>query len=359
LGSGLIGGIASGASVAWVGWQTIRGRASLGDMALYYGAFVGGQAYMRGITLSLGHVYSNGLFLRDLCEFLDLKATVVDPADPIPAPNALMTGIEFRGVSFQYPGSERVALQGLNLFIPAGKIVAIVGPNGAGESTLVKLLVRLYDPAEGVITLDGIPLGQMALEDVRSRFSVLFQLPVSYDASAAENVGIGDLSGKPSLERIRHAAARAGAHEIIERLPQGYDTPLGKSFENGTELSSGEWQRVAMARAFLRQSPVILLDEPTSFMDSWAEAGWFDTLQTLARGRTAMIVTHRFAIAKRADLIYVVDGGRVVESGTHSSLLRSNGLYAESWRTQVSEDSRAAATAMDPDIEQESLSSRI
>ena len=335
IGAGLVGGLISGASIAWVGWQTVKGKASLGDMALFYQAFAGGQGFVRVVTIGAANVYSTGLFLRDLCEFLDLKPTISDPPDPIPVPKALRSGIEFQGVSFRYPGSERAALRSLDLFIPAGKVVAIVGPNGAGKSTLVKLLCRLYDPTGGVITMDGIPLQSVAVKDLRAALSVLFQLPVSYDASAADNIAIGDLESKPAAERIRRAAMSAGIHEMISRLPQGYDTPLGKSFDNGTDLSSGEWQRIAMARAFLREAPVILLDEPTSFMDSWAEVEWFDKMQQLAKGRTAMIVTHRFTIARRADLIYVMEGGRVVESGTHASLLHSEGRYAQSWREQT------------------------
>jgi ATP-binding cassette subfamily B protein len=181
----------------------------------------------------------------------------------------------------------------------------------------------------------------MAVQDLRSTLSILFQLPVSYDATASENVAIGDLASRPTAEAVRQAARNAGADETISRLPQGYDTPLGKSFANGTDLSAGEWQRVAMARAFLRQAPIILLDEPTSFMDSWAEVEWFDKLRNLARGRTAMIVTHRFTIAMRADLIYVMDRGRVVESGSHQSLLSRGGLYAESWQEQMQAAGRA------------------
>lgn len=350
--AGLAGGLVSGMSIAWVGWQTVLGKASLGDMALFYQAFVGGQGFMRAITVSAAHVYSNGMFLRDLCEFLDLKPTVTDPPDPEPAPTVLKTGIEFRAVTFRYPGSDRVALRSLDLFIPAGKIVAIVGPNGAGKSTLVKLLSRFYDPAKGVITMDRIPLTSMAVDDLRSRLSILFQLPVSYDASAGDNIAIGDLASNPSPERIRQAAQSAGAHEIIKRLPQGYETPLGKCFENGTDLSSGEWQRIAMARAFLRQAPVILLDEPTSFMDSWAEVEWFDKLRSLAKGRTAMIVTHRFTIARRADLIYVMEAGRVLESGTHDSLLRADGFYAQSWREQMLVESMPAC---ETDVEHATL----
>ena len=339
LGAALTGSVLAGASIAYVGWRTVSGRASIGDLALLYQAFSGGQGFMRTITISLGQVYSNSLFLRNLCEFLELKPTIVDPPKPLAAPRALQQGVEFRNVTFRYPASERYALRGLDLFVPAGKIVAIVGPNGAGKSTLIKLLSRFYDPEEGSITLDGIPLRDMTLEDVRSTLSILFQLPVSYDALASENIAIGHLASNPTAATIEEAARSAGAHETISRLPHGYGTMLGKSFANGTDLSAGEWQRVAMARAFLRQSAIILLDEPTSFMDSWAEVEWFDKLRKLARGRTAMVVTHRFTIAMRADLIHVMDGGRVVESGSHASLLRNGGLYAESWREQMHADS--------------------
>lgn len=329
------GAVVAAGSVAYVGWRVVTGRASIGDLALFYQAFAGGQAFMRVITVSLGHVYSNSLFLRNLCEFLDLKPTIVDPPNPVPAPRPLEQGIHFQSVTFRYPGSERFALRGLDLFIPAGKIVAIVGPNGAGKSTLIKLLSRFYDPADGCISFDGVRLTDMNIADLRSMFSILFQMPVSYDASAGENIAIGNLSSNPTAAEIENAARSAGAHETISRLPHGYDTLLGKSFENGTDLSAGEWQRVAMARAFLRQSPIILLDEPTSFMDSWAEVEWFDKLRKLAKGRTTMVVTHRFTIAMRADLIHVMDGGKVVESGSHHSLLQNEGLYAESWREQT------------------------
>jgi ATP-binding cassette subfamily B protein len=280
-------------------------------------------------------VYSNSLYLTNLCEYLALKPTIIDPPHPVARPATLRDNIQFRNVSFRYPGSERVALRNLDLIIPAGKIVVIVGPNGAGKSTLVKLLSRFYDPAEGSITLDGVPLSHYALEDLRSFFSILSQMPVTYDATVAENISLGDINAVPSMESIREAARRAGAEEVVARLPKAYDTLLGKSFADGTELSAGEWQRVSMARAFFRRAPVVLLDEPTSFMDPWSESAWFDRLRDLARNRTAVIVTHRFNIAMRADFIYVMDSGRVVESGTHAELIANKNLYAESWYEQV------------------------
>jgi ATP-binding cassette subfamily B protein len=335
LGAALLGVAVSGAAIGWMAWRTLLGRGTLGDLALFYQAFLGGQGFIRVITLSLGQVYSNSLYLVSLFEFLDLRSTITSPPAPLTLATPLSHGIRFENVIFRYPGSERVALDGLNLFVPAGKVVAVVGPNGAGKSTLIKLLSRFYDPEAGMITLDGVPLSRVAVEDLRATLSILFQLPVSYDATAADNIAMGDVGSTHSPARIREVAGLAGADEVISRLPRGYDTLLGKSFENGTELSAGEWQRIAMARAFLRPASIILLDEPTSFMDSWAEVEWFEKLRQLASGRTALIITHRFSIAMRADLIHVMESGKTVESGTHEDLIIRGGVYARSWRDQT------------------------
>ena len=243
--------------------------------------------------------------------------------------------IDFRGVTFRYPGHERTVLQNFNLTIPAGQITAVVGPNGAGKSTLLKLLCRLYDPEAGRIELDGNDLRDFSVKELRRLITVLFQWPVRYYTTVAENIAVGDLRATPDPAAIEAAARRAGAHEIIARLPHGYDTPLGGWFADGSELSGGEWQRLALARAFLRRAPLMILDEPTSALDSWAEADWFDRFRILANGRTAIIITHRFTIARRADMIHVMDAGRIVESGTHDDLLLRGGLYAQSWFTQV------------------------
>lgn len=333
-----------GAAVGLIGWRSLHGKATFGDLALSYQVFLGGQGLMRLFTASLGQVYTNSLFLASLFQFLAMRPKVVDPARPVPAPARLLQGIRFHNVTFRYPASDRLALRNLNLEIPAGKIVAIVGKNGAGKSTLVKLLSRFYDPESGSITFDGIDIRDMALQDLRARLSILFQLPVSYDASVADNIRYGDLERAPLLQELIAAAEGAGADEFIHRLPAAYETRLGKSFENGNELSAGQWQRIAMARAFLRLSPLVLLDEPTSFMDSWAEVDWFDHLRTLCRGRTAMIITHRFTIAMRADVIHLMDEGELVESGTHAELLAGNGLYARSWQDQM-------RAAVDQDVE--------
>lgn len=325
----------SASAMAWMVRRVFLGLASLGDLVLFYQAFNASQGLMRSLLGSLGKIYTNSLFLTNLFEFLEFQPQVADPPNPTPAPSTLVQGITFKHVGFRYPGSDRMALQDFNLHIPANKVVAIVGPNGAGKSTLVKLLCRFYDPETGRIQLDGIDLRDLSVRELRSRISVLLQAPMAYHATAGRNIAFGDLAASPTAEKIQAAARCAGAHEVISRMPQGYDTLLGRWLADGVELSAGEWQRVALARAYLRRAPIIMLDEPTSFMDSWAEAEWFERLRNLLSDRTGIIITHRFTIAMRADIIHVMHEGRVVESGTHKELIVCNGLYARSWASQM------------------------
>jgi ATP-binding cassette subfamily B protein len=335
LGASAIALVVSGAAMAWMVWRALQGAVTLGDLALFYQAFNRGQSLMRSLLADVGHIYSNSLFLGNVFAFLDLAPRVADPAHPVPAPLVLKRGIHFRNVAFRYPGSERAALQDFDLDIPAGQTVAIVGANGAGKSTLVKLLCRFYDPEAGQVELDGIDIRNLPIADLRRLITVLFQSPVHYHATAGENIALGDLAAPLGSDAITAAARSAGAHEVIARLPHGYDTLLGKWFADGAELSAGEWQRVALARAFLRRAQIIILDEPTSFMDSWAEADWFARVRALARGHTAIIITHRFTIAMRADVIHVMHAGRIVESGSHDELLARGGRYAEVWSAQM------------------------
>jgi ATP-binding cassette subfamily B protein len=345
LGAGALTLLVAGGAMAWMVWRALNGFVSLGDLALFYQAFTRSQGLARTLLGNLGQIYSNTLFLGNLFSFLSLKPDITDPPSPVPVPRALKQGITFRNVTFRYPGSEHPALDDFSLSVPAGKVVAIVGPNGAGKTSLLKLLCRFYDPEAGRIELDGIDLREFAVKDLRRQATVLFQFPVCYVATARQNVAFGDLEAAPGLSEVEAAARSAGADELIERLPFGYDTLLGKGFAGGAELSGGEWQRVAMARAYLRQAPIILLDEPTSFMDSWAEAEWFERFRALARGRTAIIITHRFTIAMRAEIIHVLDRGRIVESGSHHSLLAVGGRYAESWTAQMEASASASAGA--------------
>ncbi|MCL4294769.1 MAG: ABC transporter ATP-binding protein/permease [Anaerolineae bacterium] len=341
LGAGLMAVLITGVVMIWQLWQMGQGRGTLGDLALFYQAFHGGQNLLRSLLGNVGQIYSNSLFLGNLFEFLELEPQITAPPQPLPAPSALQEGIRFRQISFRYPGSQRVILQNFDLAIPAGRIVAIVGANGAGKSTLLKLLCRFYDPTAGSIELDGLDIRRLAPADLRRRITVLFQFPVFYHATAGQNIALGDLAVAPGTVEIEAAARGAGAHEFITRLPQAYETLLGKWFADGVELSGGEWQRLALARAFLRQAPLVILDEPTSFMDSWAEAEWLARFRTLVEGRTALVVTHRFTTAMRADVIHVMDNGQIVESGSHADLLRQGGLYAQSWRAQTQGEAQA------------------
>ena len=333
--AGLFALAITGVTLGWMGWQALQGAATLGTLALFYQAFNQGQQVLRSLVGNFSGCYSNALFLGDLFEFLDLQPKIVSPENSTQASAELMEGIEFDQVRFHYPGSERAALDGFNLTIPAGQITAIVGLNGAGKTTLIKLLCRLYDPDQGSIKIDGVDLRQMDLAALRRAITVLFQQPVHYNATVAENIRLGALNEGLADTEIRAAADEAGAAEVINRLPDGYDTMLGKWFSQGAELSGGEWQRLALARAFARSAPIVLLDEPTSSMDSWAEADWLRRFRGAMVGRTVVLITHRFTTAMQADRIHVMNAGKIIESGTHAELLALERVYAESWNAQV------------------------
>jgi ATP-binding cassette subfamily B protein len=331
--AGMFGFGAAGVALSWMAWRALQHQVTLGDLALFYQAFQQGLGLSRSLLDNVGQLYSNTLFLGNLFEFLGLESKVLSVASPRPALR-IEQGIRFRGVTFRYPGTERLALRGLDLEIAAKRITAIVGANGAGKSTLLKLLCRFYDPDEGVVELDGADLREVDLDQLRRALTVLFQQPVHYNATASENIMLGDPSVRKDLASVERAAESAGAAEIIGRLPNGYDQLLGRWFENGTELSTGEWQRIALARAFLRQAPILILDEPTSAMDPWAETDWLSRFRRLAVGHTAIVITHRFTTAMIADTIHVLSEGQVLESGSHEQLLRAGGLYSRGWAAQ-------------------------
>ncbi len=328
-GGGIVG-------MVWLLLRVSRGLAKLGDLVLCYQAFLQGQKLLRSLLESAGRIYRSTLFLENLFQFLAQTPRLVVPPMPVDLPSPLREGIRFEQITFSYPGSDYNALSDFTLTLPAGKATAIVGHNGAGKSTLIKLLCRFYDPQAGRILLDGIDMKMFDPVVLRRSITVLFQEPVRYHTTAAENIAMGDLSAADDLGRIRAAANAAGAAGPIERLPHGYETVLGKWF-GGAELSVGEWQRIALARAFLRDSPIIALDEPTSAMDSWAEADWLGRFRELTEGRTAIMITHRFTTAMHADMIHVMDEGKITESGTHEQLVAAGGHYAESWRIQMRE----------------------
>lgn len=324
--------VVSAGALLWMVWRAASGLVTLGDLALFAQAFQQGSRLARGLLENAGQVYANSLFLSNLFEFLALEPRVTSPAAAQLTPQPLQNGITFRNVSFCYPGSERMALRGMTLVIPAGRITAIVGGNGAGKSTLLKLLCRFYDPTEGAIELDGVDLRRIELDDLRGRISALFQTPVRYSATVADNVTYGTPAAEDSA--VDAALGDAGARAMVAGLPAGRNTMLGTSFDAGTDLSVGEWQRLGLARALLRRAPIVILDEPTSAMDPWAESEWLPRLRQAVAGATVLIITHRLTTAREADWIGVMVDGRVVEMGSHDELLAANGAYAAAWRGQ-------------------------
>lgn len=332
--AGLAGLTLLGASLIWMLADTVRGVITLGQLAMYGQAFLQGQKLLRSTLDNVGQIYSNLLFLGNLFEFLALEPTIVDRPDPVTLSFPISKAITFQDITFTYPTAKRPALEGFSLNIPAGSTVALVGRNGAGKSTLFKLLLRFYDPDHGSIRIDGIDLKDLAQADLRRRIAVLFQAPLEFSTTVAENIGYGDLLAGSDPAKIGRALEAAGARSIVDRLPEGEKTMLGPWF-GGTELSLGEWQRIALSRAFLRDAEIVLLDEPTSAMDSWAEAEWLNAFKNHIVNRTTIVITHRLSTARHADLIHVLDGRHITESGTHDDLLALGGQYSAAWRYQV------------------------
>lgn len=322
-------------SYAFIAYRTVQGAITLGDLVMYYQAFQRGQGFLQAMLSSLAGLYEDNLFLSYLYEFLELKPKVAEPGEPSPVPHPMKGGIVLDHLSFRYPGSARNVLDDVSLTISPGEVVALVGENGSGKTTLIKLLCRLYDPLAGTITLDGTDLRRFETAALRREFGVIFQDYAQYYLTARENIWFGNVSLPPDGEMIAAAAQRSGADEVIARLPRSYETILGKWFEDGEELSIGEWQKVALARAFLRDAQIIVLDEPTSAMDARAEYAVFQKFRQLAQGRTAIIISHRFSTVRMADRIYVLEGGRIAESGSHEELVSRGGIYAHLFEAQA------------------------
>jgi ATP-binding cassette subfamily B protein len=321
---------------ALIVWRTVRGEFSIGDLAFLSGSFLRLRGLLEGLLLGFSQIAGQALYLEDLFSFFDVRPNIASLADPRPFPQPLRSGIVFENVGFRYPDSDRWAVRHLSLALTAGEVVALVGENGAGKTTIVKLLARLYDPTEGRILLDGYDLREYDLADLRCHIGVIFQDFVRFHFTAGENIGAGRIEATDDRSRIQQAAERSLADRIIERLPQGYDQPLGKRFHEGADLSGGEWQKIAIARAYMRDAEVLILDEPTAALDARSEYEVFQRFRDLSVGKTAILISHRFSTVRMADRILVLENGQVVEAGSHEQLVASGGRYAELFELQAS-----------------------
>jgi ATP-binding cassette subfamily B protein len=304
-------------------------------MVMYYQAFQRGQENLRDMLSGVADLYEDNLFLSSFYDFLDLKPAVPQLPPYVPVPRPMEKGLVFDHVGFQYTNSEATVLKDVSFAIRPGQVVALVGENGSGKTTLVKLLCRLYDPTVGSITLDGVDLSRFDSTALRREIGIIFQDYIHYHMTARENVWMGNVLLAHDDEKIIAAAKYSGAHEILQNLPHGYETTLGNWFGNGAELSIGQWQKVALARAFLREAQIIVLDEPTSSMDVKTEYAVFQNFRQLAAGRTVLLISHRFSTVRMADRIYVLKDGNIIEGGTHEDLIRHGGTYANLFETQA------------------------
>ncbi len=324
------------AAYAYIVWRTLHGEFSVGDLVFLAGSFAQLNSYLQGILLGFTAIAGQSLYLDDLFSFFEIEPTILDPKDAKPFPVPLKQGIVFDDVGFRYPGSERWALRHLSFTIPAGTILALVGENGAGKTTIVKLLTRLYEAEEGKITVDGIDLRDFAAADLRRHIGVIFQDFLRYSFTAAENIGVGRIEAATDRPRVVTSAERSLADPVIQKLPAGYDQVLGRQFAGGQDLSGGEWQKVALARAYMRDAEIVVLDEPTAALDARAEAEVFARFKNLAeRSTTALIISHRFSTVRMADHIVVLENGEVLETGTHAELMAKVGRYAELFELQA------------------------
>src|ERR1700687_993535 len=328
--------IATSLTYLYVALQAIIGRLTLGDLTLYTTAAASVQGSIQGILGGFSGMYEHNLYLNNLFELMATNPSSQPPPSPVKVPQQMRGEIRFDNVTFASPGAEANALTDLSFTVKPGETLAIVGRNGAGKTTLFKLICRLYDPNAGRILIDGIDIKDFDPKELRAQIGAMFQDYVTYQATAAENIGLGNVQDINDRERIEVAGAQAGAAELIAGLPAGYDTALGKWFDQGVNLSGGEWQKLALARAFMRDAKILLLDEPTSALDAQAEYDLFERLRSLTRGRTAVYISHRFSTVRRADRIVFLEHGRLVEEGTHAELMKLNGRYARLFRMQAS-----------------------
>jgi ATP-binding cassette subfamily B protein len=320
---------------AWIIGSTLTGTLTIGDLTFLAGSFRRLRTLLEGLLASFSSTAAQALYLDDLFGFFEVTPEIQSPASPLPMPEPIRQGFVFEDVGFRYPGADRWAVRHLSFTLKAGETLALVGENGAGKTTLVKLLTRLYDPDEGRITLEGRDLRDYDLDALRGAMGVIFQDFVRYNLTAGDNIAVGRISARDDHARIERAASSSLADAVIDGLPQGYDQMIGKRFRNGVELSGGEWQKVAIARAYMRDAQVLVLDEPTAALDARSEFEVFQRFKELSAGKTAVLISHRFSSVRMADRILVLSGGRVEASGTHAELLAQKGRYAELFELQA------------------------
>lgn len=316
-------------------WDTFRGRLTVADLAVLISAILQVSGNLQQIFVNASGVADQALFLTDLLGFFAMEPTVRSKPGALRIPRPIRHGIEFRNVSFAYPGTARLVLKDFNFYLHPGERVALIGENGQGKTTIVKLITRLYDPTEGQILMDGVDLRDYDLEDLCHEIGVIFQDYMRYEMSARDNIAVGRIEERENLDRIAAAAEMSLANETIARLPEGMEQQLGRRFEGGVDLSGGEWQRMALARAYLRDAQLLILDEPTSALDPRSELEVFQRFSELTRGKMALLISHRFSTVKMADRIVVLSHGVLTEEGTHEELIQRGGLYAEMFEMQA------------------------
>lgn len=320
---------------AYIAWRTLAGEFSIGDLTFLSGSFRRLRNLLEGLLTSFSTVAGQALYLNDLFSFFELEPEIMSPENPRPFPQPIRQGFVFEDVGFIYPGAERWAVRHLSFELKAGEVVALVGENGAGKTTLVKLLTRLYEPDEGRILLDGHDLREYDLDELRGNMGVIFQDFVRYNFTASDNIAVGKIAARDDHARIGRAAMQSQADEVIARLPAGYRQMIGKRFKNGVELSGGEWQKIAIARAYMRDAQVLILDEPTAALDARSEFEVFKRFKELSEGKTAVLISHRFSSVRMADRILVLADGKVEAAGTHDELLAQPGRYSELFELQA------------------------
>jgi ATP-binding cassette subfamily B protein len=333
---GMVASVSYYGAYAWVIYAFVAGQIPIGTgLVFYLTLFRSSQSTFQGLFDNINRLFENGLFMDNLFSFLNLTPQMAIAEQPRPMPRKIKQGLEFRHVWFRYPGREDWALRDLNLSIAAGEKIALVGQNGAGKTTLIKLLTRLYDPTEGQILLDGVDLREYDLDELRQRIGVIFQDFVKYQLSVKENIGFGQIDRLDDAARLEHSAERGGADTVVAELPDGMDTMLGRWFDKGHELSGGQWQKIALSRAFMRDGEVLVLDEPTSALDAEREYEIFQRFRDLTEGKIAVLISHRFSTVRMADRIAVIEDGQISELGSHAELLARGGTYARLFEMQA------------------------